>query len=1054
MQDKTDQSLDTPIASRYPLMMMSLFDGEFSVDWVQELSGLKATQILNVTEEGVFNGWLSKTGPGVYVFSDKRKRNELAKSVPIKDREQWHRAIADTIGRDILDEDRAAQATAHHRLHFTNDEKGCRQLMKAGNQYRKTHHHQEALQCYQKIISDLGNTEGKEAYRIFTHTVIAYSKIVEMAPDIQSIIPPLKAAIAKAKKRSDDVQTVLLEMHLAKNEWYCTNFNTAFRHFNQGWSLAQKIDDPKLKHSAGYLITFFLYGQGQYRELVGLNEEGVPDIERLPQSGFPLLSAQLLGISYAYIGQVALGMGMLDAIYSHCQNIGDYVAGSYTGYHIGSLLIELGRYDEAIRCLENALQQSHKASNFISTLLINLQLALAYYQKREIETSMRYLDDFLDSSKGAGFKMKGNYTTQQYLVLLWAMEIGDYPKATKDTVQEVVRRTQSSENGYQRGIAYRYRAMLAEKNGASSDRVIRDLQLSEKWLEKAGHRIQLARTRMVLSSKYLSMGKGDKAGTTLRKSMELLDGFLFDQVPDDLQFLLKDMRTDKSLLKEIMKLGQELVSIHNDQYLVREILRSVNRITGAERGAIFLVDDTEVESEVALRAARNLTVDDMSNPRFASSMKMIRQAAATGESQNRIQKIPQDSDPLQHETIRSCYCVPMKLREKVVGVLYVDNRFFPSAFKESDIEFLSYFAAQTAVALDIARIHEQNRASIQRLEDEKHYFESQQRESHQTEEFIGASRTINEVLANVERVAKTDSTVLILGETGVGKELIARAIHLGSERHDIAFVKVNCSTFPETLIASELFGHEKGAFTGAVERRMGRFELADGGTLFLDEIGDIPMDVQVRLLRILQSKEFERVGGRETIRSDFRLLAATNRDLREEVRKGRFREDLFYRLNVFPIQIPPLRERKDDIPLLTEYFLGRFAEKQGKPVEKISDGDMRKLMGYSWPGNVRELENVVERGTILSSKGRFHLPELDPGRTTTSEDREMATLKENERRHILWALEKTGGKIRGPGGAAQLLDIHHNTLYSRMKKLGIQKSNLKTNFKVNVTSNT
>ncbi|MBT8340504.1 MAG: sigma 54-interacting transcriptional regulator [Desulfatitalea sp.] len=292
-----------------------------------------------------------------------------------------------------------------------------------------------------------------------------------------------------------------------------------------------------------------------------------------------------------------------------------------------------------------------------------------------------------------------------------------------------------------------------------------------------------------------------------------------------------------------------------------------------------------------------------------------------------------------------------------------------------------------------------------------------------------------------DKVARMDASVLILGETGVGKELVARAIHGHSPRKNSPFIQVNCSALPETLITSELFGHEKGAFTGAEKRRIGRFELADQGTLFLDEIGDISLEVQVRMLRVLQSKEFERVGGKEVLKSNFRLITATNRDLKAAIHAGKFREDLFYRLNVFPIHVPPLRHRREDIPLLAGYFLEIYSKKAGKEI-KMSESDMKKFIGYDWPGNVRELENVIERGAILSSGKRFKMPELHPGKPKVAEeyDPDGLTLREYECQHILQALEKTGGKIYGKAGAAELLDIHPNTLISRVKKLGIVRN--------------
>jgi PAS domain S-box-containing protein len=314
------------------------------------------------------------------------------------------------------------------------------------------------------------------------------------------------------------------------------------------------------------------------------------------------------------------------------------------------------------------------------------------------------------------------------------------------------------------------------------------------------------------------------------------------------------------------------------------------------------------------------------------------------------------------------------------------------------------------------------------------------------EEIVGRSPTLGRVLEDVARVAGTDASVLIRGETGTGKELVARAIHAQSRRRDRALVKVNCTALPPGLVESELFGHEKGAFTGASERRVGRFELASGGTIFLDEVGEIPLEVQAKLLRVLQERELERVGGEETIRVDVRVIAATNRDLEKGVAEGTFREDLFYRLNVFPIAVPSLRERADDIPLLAQYFTTRAAAKLGKRITGIAPETLARMAAYPWPGNVRELENVIERAAILAPGPVLEIaPETLGGaapRSARAEPREAppdASLAEVERAHIAAVLRSTGGKVDGPDGAARLLGLRPSTLRSRLKKLGIAR---------------
>ncbi|HTS28489.1 MAG TPA: sigma 54-interacting transcriptional regulator [Bryobacteraceae bacterium] len=314
------------------------------------------------------------------------------------------------------------------------------------------------------------------------------------------------------------------------------------------------------------------------------------------------------------------------------------------------------------------------------------------------------------------------------------------------------------------------------------------------------------------------------------------------------------------------------------------------------------------------------------------------------------------------------------------------------------------------------------------------------------EEIVGSSKPMRQVLKQVEKVAPSDSTVLILGETGTGKELIARALHRRSKRSARAFIRVNCAAIPQSLIASELFGHEKGAFTGALQRRVGRFEAADGGTLFLDEIGELPMETQIALLRVLQEREFERVGSNHPIQVDVRLIAATNRDLPSAVAGGTFRQDLFYRLNVFPIAVPPLRERAEDIPLLVEYFVGRYAQGTGKDLRHIGKHTLEQLQAYPWPGNIRELQNVVERAVVLSDAGTFVVEESWLKRETAESGRQhegLSVLADREVEMIEAALAESHGRISGPSGAAAKLGIPRQTLESKIRRLGIDKYGLK-----------
>ncbi|MCA8987437.1 MAG: sigma 54-interacting transcriptional regulator [Planctomycetaceae bacterium] len=415
-----------------------------------------------------------------------------------------------------------------------------------------------------------------------------------------------------------------------------------------------------------------------------------------------------------------------------------------------------------------------------------------------------------------------------------------------------------------------------------------------------------------------------------------------------------------------------------------------------------------------------------------------------------VQQLFPTNDHLRQLEARSYLAIPLTDDSgEVVGHLAViDDK--PLDADERELSIFHIFAARATAELvrrqaerelsDSRKREHRLRAERQRIEAEVAYLREELRSRSDFAEIVGESDGIWKVLRNIDMVAPTDSTVLILGETGTGKELVARAIHKNSKRSNGAFVRVNCAALPESLLESELFGHEHGAFTGATQQRAGRFELADNGTIFLDEIGEMPLPAQSRLLRVLQEQELERVGSSQTIRIDTRVLAATNRNLLDMVEEGTFREDLYYRLNVFPIQIPPLRDRTEDIPTLVRFFLAKHAERLNKLIEHIPQAVLRDLQAYSWTGNVRELENVIERAMILSTGNTLQLPSgvLPVRKAKSFRSSVLRPLDEVEEEHIRAVLEHTGGIIAGPHGAAKILELNPNTLRSRMEKLGIR----------------
>lgn len=404
-----------------------------------------------------------------------------------------------------------------------------------------------------------------------------------------------------------------------------------------------------------------------------------------------------------------------------------------------------------------------------------------------------------------------------------------------------------------------------------------------------------------------------------------------------------------------------------------------------------------------------------------------------------------DSMPDNTLGIQSSMYVPIFIQDQLTASLVLASK-AAFAFTYKDLRIMQDISVQMGLALENLMAFERIKVLSEQLEQEKTYLTEEIKTRYNFEEIIGNSPAIQAVFTSIGQVAPTDATVLIMGETGTGKELVARAVHNLSSRKTRTIVKINCATLPAQLIESELFGHERGSFTGATEKRIGKFELANGGTLFLDEIGELPLELQAKLLRAIQEKEIERIGGKGPIRIDTRIIAATNRNLQQEVAQGRFRSDLYYRLNVFPIVIPPLRERPDDIRPLAMHFLRGISKKLGKPVSSIANDSLAQLLAYNWPGNIRELEHVLERAAILSSSPTLQLAEplrptpLSVLPATTIQRTEVQPIEETMRTAILAALAKSGYRIRGIGGAAELLNLKPTTLEARMKKLHINSS--------------
>jgi formate hydrogenlyase transcriptional activator len=529
-------------------------------------------------------------------------------------------------------------------------------------------------------------------------------------------------------------------------------------------------------------------------------------------------------------------------------------------------------------------------------------------------------------------------------------------------------------------------------------------------------------------------------GQVARQIAVAVDNVLAHAEACELQAALAE---ERDRLRLLLDLNNTLAPNLDLRQLLRAVSSNVRRAMRCDYTSVILPEPDGVLLRIYARDFSELPepmAEELVVPRVGTPAGIVLETGkALVLDAEELARFDPKINPTLALGVKSACFLPLVARERLLGTLNV-GRFPERAFTQDDVDFLRQVASQVALAADNALDYYQVAESRQRLAEERVYLNEEIRSGQNFEEIVGSSAALKNVLKQVAIVAPTDSTVLILGETGTGKELIARAIHNMSARRDHTFVKVNCAAIPLGLLESELFGHEKGAFTGAIARRTGRFEVAHQGTLFLDEVGDIPPELQPKLLRVLQEQEFERLGSTHTIKVNVRLVAATSRNLPTMVEQREFRGDLYYRLNIFPLVVPPLRERSDDIPPLVEYFVARFAERLGRRVSRVERQTMELLQGYHWPGNIRELQNVIERSVILAVGGTLR---IDAGALEGVGSRKThATgdvLRQNEKESIEAALADTKGRVAGAQGAAARLRVPASTLESKIRALKIDK---------------
>ena len=843
----------------------------------------------------------------------------------------------------------------------------------------------------------------------------------------------LQMARETALRSGDRRSAALANLHLGQYYYFAERRGEAMDVFRQGRSEVEELGDEDILTEAAEFIGLFYFIQGRFNkaqdhfQIAARSFEG-GETELINPSG-----PMWLSYCAAYLGQFHRAIGTLDYYRRLAGERGDKALAATYRSVLGLVLLFIKKTQEASFHLSGVLKESQKTDNALARYFATGGLGYHHLLEGRITEARETLAQAV--AEGAASGLVRQYASPFLIEMLFELHCNGVENIKTLNYQREASRLMQEPNIHLQGVALRLKATEAFIKKTNPEIIHADLNKSEKLLIESGDPVQLGKTRLEKARLYLRLGDRDQARAMAQQAWKNFSGYSEVFYPDDLRHLLsvqqggassRDSRDE--FLGMFMDLIQSLTPSADLDRLLNQTIAATNRFFGAERGGIFWFRRGRSIKTPTLRAACNLSQNDVVSQDFKSSLALIYKSRR--DNRPYIERRAA-SGPWPNQ-IKAMLCAPFEADGQVRGILYHDNSYVDDCFESFD----NLQLAQIASAL--TRYIDQILSFTQQLE-RKTTEAFSNLEPADYPGIITASPVMNEILKRSDRVSDTDSSILILGETGVGKELFAHRVHTMSRRKDNPFVIVDPTTIPENLVESELFGHEKGAFTGADRQKPGRLELAHHGTLFIDEVGEIPKSIQVKLLRALQEKTITRVGGNQVIQTDFRLIAATNRDLAAEVASGAFREDLYYRLNVVPLLLPPLRDRREDIILLAEYFLNRYSQKYQRARLVITPEMEARMLAYSWPGNVRELKNVMERAVLLSSNGELELG-LQEQKQKNMKDitADLPTLDEMQRRYITHVIEQTGGKIGGPGGAAEVLGIKRTSLINRMKKLGLK----------------
>ena len=1024
------------------LSVMRLFTSPVSIDILTTLRPLSSTELLDIIERGKKLRIIKEFKSSTYSIkknlpANMRKRVEQVHTA--KDISHFLQQIESMNLSKSLSPSTYINLLSQSEKDIDAAQNVARRGMEALENGQLETAYGYLKQALYKLFNHLETTKSRE---IFIDAALEFSKIcITPTRDIEDNVKFLEQVKILSENLGNKRAWTLANFHLAHFYFYSGRKAEAFKLFSIGKDAVEALGDQDIFNESAGALVYYFFRQGNYKQTI----EVIDRVETNTNISGNILNlidmTTFKAFSLVYTGNYYASLGYIK---SHLRSMllsEHHAAANFFRVILGTFSILVNQYEEAFTFLNSSLKQSYKENAIHTRYVAKGGLAFLNYRKKNYREAYLMMIDMMDEGKKVG--ISETFTSPWFLEMLV-----DFEKLGYDTIpgmepQTQIQRILKEQNHHLQGVALRLRAMKASFENNQGHIIWRDLKKSEELLQEVGDPVQLAKTHMEMAVYKLMQGEKKAAYQLATDARHVLIEHGEDFLPDGLNPLFQEEHNlfekeevdqiQEEVAKAFYTMISELPLSSSFEQGLEKLLIVCNKFFGAEQGAIFWSDDGTANN-LFLRIPYNIGPPvDKGSPKVIHNMQFVKQA------------LEKKQPVMEHEQITSRYtktpsrigsilCLPFQTARGAAGVIWYRNSYSQDSFtfvKENQLQKICDYLSN--YISNIAEFNHQIKAAT-----ESTLKKAAQIDSSSKQQFTIRGNAMTQIINHAKIIAETDSTVLLLGETGVGKELLARWIHSHSNRRHWPIVTIDCTTIPETLIESELFGYEKGSFTGADRKKIGQIELADKGTLFIDEIGEIPLSIQVKLLRVLQEKKIKRIGGHQMISSDFRLIAATNRNLLQELENGSFRRDLYYRLSVLPITIPPLRNRKDEIIELSKEFIIRYEKKHNRSNLLLSEKDCQQLIAYAWPGNIRELENTIERSVLMSTNSNFNL--LLPSNATEKDDHVFAdspTLDDVQRRYILYTLDKTGGRISGPRGAAKILGIERTTLTARMKKLGI-----------------